>query len=74
MRFIVLGLAVLVSRPVFSQPHSREDLEAFFDGIVAAEMRSHSIASATLSVVKDGELFFAKGYGYLHWNVLGFRY
>src|SRR3990172_1351525 len=64
MRLIILGLAVLLSRPVFSQPRSREDLEAFFDGVVAAQMRSHSIASATVSVVKDGELFFAKGYGY----------
>ena len=27
-------------------------------------MRAHSIASATISVVKDGELYFAKGYGY----------
>jgi CubicO group peptidase (beta-lactamase class C family) len=67
MRLIVLiglALALFVSTPAFSQPHSREDLEAFFDGIVAAQMRSSSIASATLSVVKDGELFFAKGYGY----------
>jgi CubicO group peptidase (beta-lactamase class C family) len=27
-------------------------------------MRSYHIAAATVSVVKDGELFFAKGYGY----------
>ena len=50
--------------PLFSQPGSPEDLEAFFDGVVAAQMRSHPIASVTLSVVKDGELFFAKGDGY----------
>jgi len=64
MRLFILALAVFVSKPVFSQPRSREDLEAFFDGVIAAQMRAHSIASATLSVVKDGELYFAKGYGY----------
>ncbi|MCP4663384.1 MAG: beta-lactamase family protein [bacterium] len=41
-----------------------EELEAFLDGMMAAHMRSRDIASATLSVVKDGSLFFAKGYGY----------
>jgi len=64
MRLVVLALVVLVSKSVFSQPRSPEDLEAFFDGAIAAQMRSHSIASATISVVKDGELYFAKGYGY----------
>ena len=64
MRLIVLGLALFVSRPAFSQPASRADLEAFLDGVIASQMRSHQIASVTLSVVKDGELFFAKGYGY----------
>jgi len=56
MRLIVLGLALFVSRPVFSQPPSRADLEAFLDGVIASQMRSHQIASVTLSVVKDGEL------------------
>ncbi len=59
-----LALALLISTPAFSQLHSREDLEAFLDGVIASQRRSHQIASATLSVVKDGELFFAKGYGY----------
>jgi CubicO group peptidase (beta-lactamase class C family) len=41
-----------------------EDLEAFFDGVMAAHLEAQRIAGATVSVVKDGELFFAKGYGY----------
>ncbi len=41
-----------------------EELEAFIDGVTAAHMRSRDIASATVSVVKDGALLFAKGYGY----------
>ena len=40
------------------------DLEAFLDGIMAAHMETHHIAGATISVVKDGKLFFAKGYGF----------
>ena len=42
----------------------KADLEAFFDGIMAAHLRAQRIAGATVSVVKDGELYFAKGYGY----------
>ena len=42
---------------------SPTDLEAFLDGIMAAHMETHHIAGATISVVKDGNLFFAKGYG-----------
>lgn len=40
------------------------ELEAFIDGVMAAHFRSRKIPAATISVVKDGELFFAKGYGF----------
>ena len=40
------------------------DLEAFLDGIMAAHMEANHIAGATISVVKDGRIFFAKGYGF----------
>jgi CubicO group peptidase (beta-lactamase class C family) len=43
---------------------SKEDLEAFLDGVMTAHLRAQHIAGATVSVVKDGKLFFAKGYGY----------
>jgi CubicO group peptidase (beta-lactamase class C family) len=49
--------------PTLQGPQSAADLEAFLDGIMAAHMETHHIAGATISVVKDGELFFAKGYG-----------
>jgi len=42
----------------------RIELEAFLDGIMTAHMESYHIAGATLAVVKEGEIFFAKGYGY----------
>jgi CubicO group peptidase (beta-lactamase class C family) len=40
------------------------ELEAFIDGYLAAQMQNNHIAGATVSVVKDGQLFFTKGYGY----------
>ena len=40
------------------------ELEAFVDGYLAAQMPANNIAGAAVSVVKDGRVFFAKGYGY----------
>src|SRR5262245_57336920 len=40
------------------------ELESFLDGLLAKEMEENRIAGATVSVVKDGKLLFAKGYGY----------
>lgn len=40
------------------------DVEAFLDGIVPLQLKEHDIAGATVSVVKDGKLLFARGYGY----------
>jgi CubicO group peptidase (beta-lactamase class C family) len=45
-------------------PSDPEELEAFIDGMMAAHMPSRNIPAATISIVKDGELFFAKGYGF----------
>ncbi len=42
-------------------PTDRAELEAFLEGIMASNMESYHIAGATLAVVKDGEIFFAKG-------------
>jgi CubicO group peptidase (beta-lactamase class C family) len=46
-----------------SQPEGPTDpaeLETFFDGFV----EEHDVAGAVVAVVKDGELFFLKGFGY----------
>ena len=40
------------------------DLEAFLDGIVPQQLERENIAGATISIVKDGKLLFARGYGY----------
>ncbi|NIO49623.1 MAG: serine hydrolase [Candidatus Aminicenantes bacterium] len=50
--------------PSIQAPTDRAELEAFLEGIMIAYMESRHIAGATLAVVKDGEIFFTKGYGY----------
>src|SRR5215218_6431547 len=44
-------------------PTDRAEMEAFLDEELGKEMEKHHIAGAAVSVVKDGKLFFAKGYG-----------
>jgi CubicO group peptidase (beta-lactamase class C family) len=45
-------------------PTDSQELETFIDGVMAAQMEAYHIPGATISVVKDGKLFFTKGYGY----------
>jgi CubicO group peptidase (beta-lactamase class C family) len=40
------------------------ELEAFLDGVVETQLAAYNIAGATVAVVKDGAIFFAKGYGF----------
>ena len=47
-----------------SGPTDPRELEAFVDGAMAASMAAEHVSAATISVVKDGQLFFAKGYGF----------
>src|SRR4029078_3798340 len=42
----------------------RDELAAFLDGVMVANLRDNHVAGATVAVVKDGVLLFAKGYGY----------
>src|SRR5215217_8173988 len=48
------------------RPHemTAADVEAFLDGLIPLQIKHDDIAGATISVVKDGKLLFAKGYGY----------
>jgi CubicO group peptidase (beta-lactamase class C family) len=49
---------------VSGHPLTSEDLEAFLDGMMPSQLNREDIAGATISVVKDGKVIFAKGYGY----------
>ncbi|MBS0366043.1 MAG: beta-lactamase family protein [Proteobacteria bacterium] len=42
----------------------RADLEAFIDGFMPLALQTGDIAGGVIAVVKDGEILFAKGYGY----------
>jgi CubicO group peptidase (beta-lactamase class C family) len=55
-----------VPAPTPGGPHemTATDVEAFLDGLVPLQIKQADIAGATISVVKDGKLLFAKGYGY----------
>lgn len=54
------------TRPSSSQQGQTDpaELEAFLDGLLTKQLQENHIAGAAVSVVKDGKLFFAKGYGY----------
>lgn len=45
-------------------PTDPAEMEAFMDSLLKQEMDENHIAGAAVAVVKDGQLFFAKGYGY----------
>ncbi len=43
---------------------SAGDIESFLDGLMPLQLAREDIAGAVISVVKDGKVLFAKGYGY----------
>lgn len=47
--------------PGLSNP---QEFEGFVDNIINEELSKSHVPGAVISVVKDGKLFFAKGYGY----------
>jgi CubicO group peptidase (beta-lactamase class C family) len=47
-----------------AQPLSAAELTEFIDGTMAIQLDAKPAAGATVSVVKDGALLLAKGYGY----------
>jgi CubicO group peptidase (beta-lactamase class C family) len=65
---LVFALCVMgqVPQPSTNGTHemTAADVESFLDGIVPLQLQRNDIAGATVAVVKDGKLLFAKGYGY----------
>jgi CubicO group peptidase (beta-lactamase class C family) len=60
--------AVGKDRPIASLqvqgPTDPVEMEEFMDELFARQMEERHIAGAAIAVVKDGQLFFTKGYGY----------
>ncbi len=52
------------ARPQALGPTDPAELEVFLDKLLGQETEQNHIVGAAISVVKDGKLFFAKGYGY----------
>ena len=51
------------SAPVNANLDDVPALEAFFDGAMELGMQDHHVTGAVVSIVKDGRVLFAKGYG-----------
>jgi CubicO group peptidase (beta-lactamase class C family) len=45
-------------------PSDPAEVQAFFDGLIGAQMGASHIAGVAVIVVKDGKVLFEKGYGY----------
>jgi len=43
---------------------TRQDFETFLDALIPSQLQNRDIAGTVVSVVKDGQVLFAKGYGY----------
>jgi CubicO group peptidase (beta-lactamase class C family) len=61
---LALGRNVPTAPSQAQGPSDPAELEAFLDDLLGKEMEEYHIAGAAISVVKDGKVFFAKGYGY----------
>jgi len=57
-------LSVQPTWAVKSGPHDPVEVAAFFDGQIPAQLEAYGIPGAAVVVVADGEILFAKGYGY----------
>lgn len=71
-RFILLAFSLIVMQAIVvgnavahtSGPTDPKELAAFLNGVITAQLHAYHIPGAVVAVVKDGQLFFAKGYGY----------
>lgn len=66
---VIIGMLLSFSIPANAQtpaagPSDPDELSAFLDGVMATTMEVNHVPGAVVVVVKDGEVFFAKGYGY----------
>src|SRR2546421_859648 len=43
---------------------TKQDFETFLDALIPSQLQTRNIAGAVVSFVKDGQVLFAKGYGY----------
>jgi CubicO group peptidase (beta-lactamase class C family) len=58
------ALAAGPAAPALAGPTDPVELGDFFNNVMASAMKTNPFPGAVIAVVKDGQLFFQKGYGY----------
>ena len=58
------NVLVVVPQPSPAPELTKADFETFLDALIPSQLRNRNIAGAVVSVVKDGQVLFEKGYGY----------
>jgi CubicO group peptidase (beta-lactamase class C family) len=58
------NVPVIAPQPGPAPDLTKADFETFLDALIPSQLRNRNIAGAVVSVVKDGQVLFQKGYGY----------
>jgi CubicO group peptidase (beta-lactamase class C family) len=58
------NIPVVAPQPGPAPVLTKADSETFLDALIPSQLRNRNIAGAVVSVVKDGQVLFQKGYGY----------
>jgi CubicO group peptidase (beta-lactamase class C family) len=58
------NVPVVAPQPSPAPELTKADFETFLDALIPSQLRNRNIAGAVVSVVKDGQVLFQKGYGY----------
>lgn len=61
---IFSNAASVHAAPIAEEITTPQEMETFLDGVIKEQMDGNHIPGVVISVVKDGEVFFTKGYGY----------
>ncbi len=65
MKKFIIALLLFVPELILAQPLTDTvALEAFMDGVMETHFRDKHIVGATVSIIKDGKVLLAKGYGF----------
>jgi len=56
--------AAAATQPSPTPELTKADFETLLDALIPSQLRNRNIAGAVVSVVKDGQVLFQKGYGY----------
>jgi CubicO group peptidase (beta-lactamase class C family) len=58
------NVPVAALQPSTAPELTKADFETFLDALIPSQLQNRNIAGAVVSVVKDGQVLFQKGYGY----------